>query len=148
MSALFQHIIVTDAMLKYAYDINFETQSNYIILGTVWPDKNRQFWEVVAAKLVERALPMPEVHGPTPVISKIYIKHLITCLLSTVWKDQINKKEAGNGPLFWKKLHNLFINSSKYCHNSQLWQKRFVALVPAKSPPTYKRHLWRRLRTF
>ena len=36
------------------------------------------------AQLVERSLLLPEVCGSNPVIGKIYIEHLFTCLLSTV----------------------------------------------------------------
>ena len=43
------------------------------------------YWAVVVAQLVERLLPIPEVHGSNPVIGKIYIEH---CLLSTVYKRQ------------------------------------------------------------
>ena len=43
-------------------------------------------WEVVMAQLVQQLLPIPEVRGSTPVISKIYIEHLFTCLQSTVLK--------------------------------------------------------------
>ena len=59
---------------------------------------------VVVAQLVERSLPIQEVRGSIPVIGKIYIEHLFTCLLSTVLKRR--KKEAGNGPLFNKKNNN------------------------------------------
>ena len=40
--------------------------------------------EVVVAQLVEWSLLLPEVCGSNPVIGKIYIEHLFTCLLSTV----------------------------------------------------------------
>ena len=46
----------------------------------------QQLREVVVAQLVERSLPIPEVRGSNPVIGKIYIEHLFTCLLSTVLK--------------------------------------------------------------
>ena len=36
---------------------------------------------VVVAQLIERLLLIPEVHSSNPVISKIYIEHLFTCLL-------------------------------------------------------------------
>ena len=42
--------------------------------------------EVVVAQLVEWLLPIPEVHGLNPLIGKIYIEYLFTCLLSTVLK--------------------------------------------------------------
>ena len=58
---------------------------------------------VVVAQLVERLLPIPEVQGSNPVIGKIYIEHLFTCLLSSVLN---RRKEAGNGPLF-KQLGNI-----------------------------------------
>ena len=35
---------------------------------------------------VGRAVAEPEVRGSNPVIGKIYIEHLFTCLLSTVLK--------------------------------------------------------------
>ena len=61
---------------------------------------NLYLWAVVVAQLVERPLPIPEVHGSNPVIGKnLYI--LNTCLLSTVyWKDVNKEKEAENGPFF------------------------------------------------
>ena len=55
---------------------------------------------MVVAQLVERLLLIPEVRGLNPIIGKIYIDHLFTCLPSTVlyWKDENKYKEAGNGP--------------------------------------------------
>ena len=55
---------------------------------------------VVVAQLVERSLPIPEVRGLNPVISKnlfFYIELLFTvnCVLK---KAKIKKKEAENGP--------------------------------------------------
>ena len=44
--------------------------------------------EVVVAQLVERSLLIPEVRVLDPVIGKIYIEHLFTCLLSNVLKRQ------------------------------------------------------------
>ena len=41
---------------------------------------------VDVAQLVERSLLIPEVRGSNPVIDKIYIEHLFTCLLSTALK--------------------------------------------------------------
>ena len=35
------------------------------------------------AQLVELLLLLPEVHSLNPIIGKIYIEHLFTCLLST-----------------------------------------------------------------
>ena len=48
--------------------------------------KNTLIWAVVVAQLVEQSLPIPEVRGSNPVISKnlfIYIEHLFTvnCVL-------------------------------------------------------------------
>ena len=59
------------------------------------------FREVVVAQLVEQLLPVPEVRGLNPVISKkIFISNI--CLLSAVyWKDENIEKEAGNGPFFY-----------------------------------------------
>ena len=50
------------------------------------------------AQLVERLLPIPEVHGSNPVIGKnLFILNI--CWLSTVyWKDENNEKESRNGP--------------------------------------------------
>ena len=45
-------------------------------------------WLVVVAQLVERSLPIPKVRGSNPVIGKIYVEHLFTCLLLTVLKRQ------------------------------------------------------------
>ena len=55
------------------------------------------------AQLEMWALPIPEVPDLNPVIGKIYIEHLFTCLLSSVLN---RRKEAGNGPLF-KQLGNI-----------------------------------------
>ena len=43
-------------------------------------------WVVVVAHLVEWLLQIPEVRGSNPVIGKIYIEHLFTCLLSSLLK--------------------------------------------------------------
>ena len=55
---------------------------------------------MVVAQLVERSLPIPEVRGSNPVISKnLFILNI--CLLSTVyWKDENKENEAGDGPFF------------------------------------------------
>ena len=45
------------------------------------------------ADLVEWSLPIPEFRSSNPVIGKIHIEHLFTCLLSIVLK--INKKRPG-----------------------------------------------------
>ena len=58
---------------------------------------------VVVAQLVEWSLPILKVHGSNPVIGKIYIEHLFT--ISCIEKTKINKKEAGNGPLFNNNTH-------------------------------------------
>ena len=66
---------------------------------------------VVVAQLVERSLPIPEVHGLNPVISKIYIEHLFT--VNCIEKTKINK----NGPamaLFNKEILSLIIILEKY----------------------------------
>ena len=57
---------------------------------------------MVVAQLVEQSLPIPEVCGSNPVISKkLFILNI--CLLSTVyWKDENKQKEAKNGPFFKK----------------------------------------------
>ena len=54
---------------------------------------------VVVAQLVERSLWMPEVRGSNPVIGKLFYRTFI-CLLSTVEKTKIKKKEAEIGPFF------------------------------------------------
>ena len=55
-----------------------------------------KIWAVVVAQLVDRSLPIQEVRGSNPVISKkLFILNI--CLLSTVyWKDENKEKEAGN----------------------------------------------------
>ena len=59
------------------------------------------YWAVVVAQLVEQSLPILEVCGSNPVISKIHLFLLNICLLSTVyWKDENKEKEAGDGPFF------------------------------------------------
>ena len=59
---------------------------------------------MVAAQLVERLLPIPEVRGSNPVIGKnLFILNI--CLLSTVyWEDENKEKEAGYGPFLKKTL--------------------------------------------
>ena len=67
---------------------------------------NSQTWmdgAVVVAQLVERLLPKPEVCGSIPVIGKMYIDHLLTCLLSTALKYENQQKEARSGPLLKNK---------------------------------------------
>ena len=49
---------------------------------------------MVVAQLVERSLPIPEIHGSNPVIAK-FIEHLFT--INWIEKTKIKKKEAGNG---------------------------------------------------
>ena len=53
---------------------------------------------VVVVQLVERTLPIPEVHGLNPVISKLLYGTFVYCQL--YWKDENKEKEAGNVPLF------------------------------------------------
>ena len=50
--------------------------------------QERENRAVVVAQLVKWLLPIPEVCGSIPVIGKIYIENLFTCLLSTVLKRQ------------------------------------------------------------
>ena len=54
---------------------------NHRLIGTDW-NRSKQLFSgaVVAAKLVEGLLPMSEVCGSNPVISKIYIEQLLTVL--------------------------------------------------------------------
>ena len=68
------------------------------------------FWAVVVAQLVERSLPIAEVRGLIPVISKILFI-LNICLLRTVYLKDENK--AGDGPFFkTKKFHCIVMVSS------------------------------------
>ena len=69
---------------------------------------------VVVAQLVERSLPIPEVHGSNSVIGKnLFILNI--CLLSTVyWKDENKEKEAGDGP-FFKKVTTIELYWLKNC---------------------------------
>ena len=70
-------------------------------------------WAVVVAQLVERSLPIAEVRGLIPVISKILFI-LNICLLRTVYlKDENKEKEARDGPFFkTKKFHCIVMVSS------------------------------------
>ena len=54
---------------------------------------------VVVAQLVERSLPIPELHGSNPVIDKIYIEHS----LSTALKRRKLRKRGREWPIFLKK---------------------------------------------
>ena len=49
-----------------------------------------KYGAVVVAQLVERSLPIPEVHSSNPVIGKIYIEHLFT--INCIEKTKINKR--------------------------------------------------------
>ena len=69
-SDLFLHSIGSYAMLKYILN-------KKIVLR-----------EVVEAQLVEQLFPIPKVCGLTPVISKIYIEHLLTSYYQLYWKDE------------------------------------------------------------
>ena len=54
---------------------------NYSLVRNTHLNKMLAFSAVVVAQLVERLLPIPEVHGSNPVISKnlhVYIEHLFT----------------------------------------------------------------------
>ena len=50
-------------------------------------------WAVVVAQLVEQSLAIPEVHGSSPVIGKIYSEHLFT--VNCIEKMNIQKKRPG-----------------------------------------------------
>ena len=54
------------------------------------------------AQLEERLFPIPEVCGSNPVISKIYIEHLLSTVLKRSYTEMmiIKKKEAENGQFF------------------------------------------------
>ena len=71
---------------------------------------------VVVAQLVERSLPLPEVHGSNPVIGKPLYRTFNFCQLHR--KDENEAKEAGNGPFF------KIVTVSHDC------QKSFELLVP------------------
>ena len=87
---------------------------------------------VVVVQLVERTLPIPEVHALNPVISKLLYGTFVYCQL--YWKDENKEKEAGNGPLFFKKkfpsrtVHNnywlLALLYFYYC----LWPKTYLVI--------------------
>ena len=60
---------------------------------------------MVVAQLVERLLPIPEVWGSNPLIGKnLCIEHLFTVNCIEKRKTEIKEKEAGNGPIFLKKV--------------------------------------------
>ena len=69
---------------------------------------------VIVAQLVEWLVPIPEVGGSNPVISKLYFSHILSTVLK---KTKIKKNEAGNGSfkngllldVFDSRLANLFI---------------------------------------
>ena len=48
---------------------------------------------VLVAQLVERSLPIPEVHSSNPVVGKIQIEHLLT--VNCIEKTKIKKKRQG-----------------------------------------------------
>ena len=53
-----------------------------------------QLWLVkIVAQLVEQSLAIPEVHGSSPVIGKIYSEHLFT--VNCIEKMNIQKKKPG-----------------------------------------------------
>ena len=65
-------------------------------------------WEVVVAQLVEAAF---DTRGPRFDSShwQNLIEHLF--IINCIEKTKINKKEAGNGPLFLKKKMSIFYPS-------------------------------------
>ena len=60
---------------------------------------------MVVAQLVERSLPISEVRGSNPVISK----KLLNIYCQLYWKDKNKENEAGNGPFFKKMCCKCFI---------------------------------------
>ena len=50
-------------------------------------------WAVFVAQLIERLLPIPEIHGLNPVIGNM--DYLISTLLKLYWKDEIKEKRPG-----------------------------------------------------
>ena len=67
---------------------------------------NLYFWAVVGAQLGVRSLPIPEVHGSNPVISKNLFILNIWLLSIVYWKDE-NKEKRGRGWPFFLKKNNL-----------------------------------------
>ena len=70
---------------------------------------NKILWEVVVAQLVERSLPIPEVRGLNPVISKILfinIKQLYT--INCVLKRRKLIKRGQELPIVLKKHFSIF----------------------------------------
>ena len=62
---------------------------------------NNRLGVVVAAQLVERLLPIPEVHGSNPVIGKtLYLTFTVNC----IGKKKIKNKEARNGAFLNNRL--------------------------------------------
>ena len=96
----------------------------------------RKDGEVAVAQLVERSLPIPEVCGSHPVIGKIYIEHLLTCLLSIVLKRQkISIKRPGMAHFFKNVLCYIL------CHHcAQSWR------LPLLSGSAWAYHLATRVR--
>ena len=77
-------------------------------------------WSAVVVQLVERLLPIPEVRGLNPVISK-NLYWTLYCQL--YWKDKNKEKEAGNG-LFKKWSHRVNLIQQIYIRmNTLLWNK-------------------------
>ena len=71
---------------------------------------------MVVAQLVEQSLPIPEVRGSNPVISKSLLIYwtFVYCQLC-IEKTDKRKKEAGNGPFLKKQLRlNYFEKGYKY----------------------------------
>ena len=83
------------------------------------------YWAVVVAQLVEQSLPILEVCGSNPVISKIHLFLLNISLLSTVyWKDENKEKEAGDGP--FKKTLQLVTGPVGSCSCSKVLSLYYV----------------------
>ena len=78
--------------------------------------KSAHWWEVVVAQLVERLLPIPEICSSNPVIGKIYIEHLFTCLKSTVLKRRKQMKKRLGMAHLKKIAHGSFQPFGK-CYN-------------------------------
>ena len=66
-----------------------ETEKNRHLRGF----KEDIWWAVVVARLVERLLLTPEVHGSNQFTGKFYIKHLFT--VNTIENAKITKKRPG-----------------------------------------------------
>ena len=102
---------VVSVLALYSDDLSSNPADRLLFFSKIVFEKNenKQKGAVVVEQLVERSLPIPVVRSSNPVISKIYIEHLLSTVLKRLKlrkkrprMSHFFKKEVGVGPI--KKL--------------------------------------------